>query len=281
MADNDEDIIIKRIAALLGEGSLQAFSDDGSLRAAEEMAGEAWKIVESLGTDGARGEAAYQLIERLVPAMIDMKLWQAVALGKNVHLPASDQYGPVSARIKPADPKVGKPARGNAYGRVHDKGQQAPSDFMKRQGQAVSRAAANIVRLEQELETAREDFKQLEAGLKLFATTCLLTELRKATASVFAMGPAWTLLRAIRGRTGTEVAPADSEIESQRILVVLHALREHEAFEQELKSAIHAVCVRYGGEAARRGKPFDEFDGPWDYEEIMSGLKWPPYPDER
>jgi hypothetical protein len=281
MSDDDEENFIRRVAALLGESAAQALSDDGTSRTAEEMASEAWRIIDNLGTEGARGKAADLLIERLVPAKIDVKLWQAVALGRNVHLPVTDQYGPTSARIRPSDPKVAKPPRGNAYGRIHDKGQQAPSDFMKRQGQAVSRAAANIVRLEQELEAAREDFEQLESGLKLFATTCLLTELRKATASVFAMGPAWTLLRAIRGRTGVEVSAADSEIETQRILVVLHALREHEAFEQELKSAIHAVCVRYGGEAARRGKQFDDFDGPWDYEEIMSGLRWPPYPDER
>lgn len=281
MSYEDHEERIRQLAALLGEGPMRAFSEDGSIDAAETMAAEAWAIVENLGTEGARGEAAAKLIERLVPAMIDIKLWQNVALGKNVHLPVTDQYGPASARIRSADPKVSSPPKGNAYGKVHDKGKQAPADFMRRQGQAISRAAANVVRLEQELEAAREHYQEVEAGLKLFATTCLLTELRKATAAVFAMGPAWTLLRAIRGKTGSEVAEADSEIETHRILVVLHALREHEAFERELKSAIHAVCVRYGGEAARRGKPFDEFDGPYDYEDIISGLQWPPYPDER
>src|SRR3546814_2849479 len=94
------------------------------------------------------------------------------------------------------------------------------------------------------------------------------------------MGPAWTLLRAIQGPTGKEVARADRAIETQRILVILHALREHEEFERELKTAILAVCNRYQGEAKRRGKLFTEFDGPYDYEEILDGLKWPDMPEE-
>ena len=140
---------------------------------------------------------------------------------------------------------------------------------MKRQGRAIARAVADTKRLEHELELAREHRASLEAGLHVYATTCLLTEMRKAVAPVFAMGPAWTLLRAISGVTGREVSREDAQIETHRILVVLHALREHEEFEQELKDAIHQVCVRYGGEARRRGKPFTEFDGPYEYEEIM------------
>src|SRR5690606_34862432 len=134
-------------------------------------------------------------------------------------------------------------------------------------GQAMNKAIANIVRLEEDLKSARQRRDNLQAGLKFYALTCLLTEMRKAVAPVFAMGPAWTLLRAISGTTGREVAEEDAQLETHRILVVLHALREHQQFERELKSAIHDVCVRYGGEAQRRGKPFTEFDGPYEYEE--------------
>jgi hypothetical protein len=275
MTDLDYESLTRHLAEQIGRGPVESLSKNRSLNEVEEMAAEAWAIVDDLGTDGKRGEAAERLIERLVPAFIDVKLWQAIALGENVHLPASDQYGPVSERIKPSDPKVRNPAKGNVYGRVHDKGQQAPSDFMERQGKAVASAAAKIVRLEQELEEAREHRLELEAGLKSYATTCLLTAMRRATAPLFAMGPAWTLLRAISGRTGQEVSEKDSAIETHRILVILHALREHEGFERELKQAIHAVCVRFDGEARRRGKTFTEFDGPYDYESIIESLEWP------
>lgn len=128
---------------------------------------------------------------------------------------------------------------------------------------------------------AREHRLEIEAGLKTCATTCLLTAMRQASAPLFAMRPAWTLLRAISASTGQEVADGDAKIETHRILVALHALREHEAFERELKQAIHAVCVRYAGEASRRGKPFTEFDGPYDYEDIIKGLDWPDLPDQK
>lgn len=278
---NDE--IIKRLqeymAGMSAEDYARLLEGGTSFDEVEELESEADTLIYNLGTDGARGEAAKLLIERLVPAMIDVKLWRDVALGRNVHLPASAQYGPTSTRVQPADSKVKSRPRGNAYGNVHAKGQQAPSDFMKRQGKAIARTAAEIERLEHELELARQNRADLEAGLHVYATTCLLTEIRKAAAPVFAMGPAWTILRAISGVTGREVSSEDAQIETHRILVVLHALREHEKFEQELKDAIHQVCVRYGGEAARRGKFGTEFDGPHDYEAIMAGLNWPPYPD--
>ncbi|MDO9364295.1 MAG: hypothetical protein Q7T60_15295 [Sphingopyxis sp.] len=265
---------------LLGKDLVAALDEDRSLEAVKKLILDADMIRMNLGAEGARGEAAKKLIERLVPPMIDVALWRDVALGKNVHLPVGDQYGWNSERIHPSDAKVKKPARGNAYGKVHSKGQQAPADFMKRQGQAMKKALADIGRLEQELKRAREHRDEIQAGLKLYAFTCLLTEMRKAVAPVFAMGPAWTLLRAISGTTGREIAEEDAQLETHRILVVLHALREHQQFEQELKGAIHEVCVRYGGEARRRGKPLTEFDGPYEYEEIMKGLKWPTWPPD-
>lgn len=268
------------LAGMTEEDYTRLLEEGTSFDEVERLQTDADALVYNLGTDGARSEAALKLIERLVPVMIDVKLWRDIALGNNVHLPATDQYGPISTRLKPSDPKVRSPARGNAYGQVHAKKQEAPSAFLKRQGQAMARAVTDIERIELELETARQHRDNIEAGLRTYATTCLLTEIRKAAAPVFAMGPAWTLLRAISGITGKEVASEDAKIETHRILIVLHALREHQAFEQDLKDAIHQVCVRYGGEAARRGKFGTEFDGPYDYEEIMKGLKWPLYPGE-
>jgi hypothetical protein len=103
--------------------------------------------------------------------------------------------------------------------------------------------------------------------------------MRKETASIFAMGPAWTLLRAIRGETGVEQAPDDQTRETHRMLVVLHALCGHLPFEQDLKRTILEVCNRWTSEAAKRGKMDTEFDGPHDYDLILRGLGWPEMPE--
>ena len=76
--------------------------------------------------------AAYDLLDTLVPNFADLSLWKAVALGENVHLPASDQYGPIKDRLKPTDDR----ARRAKSNKVHDKG-EAPSQFFKRQGLAL------------------------------------------------------------------------------------------------------------------------------------------------
>lgn len=272
---------VSHLVELLGPAAVKALVESGSLDDVEQMVADANAILWDLGVQKDRGEAALELINLLVSGMVDVNFWRALALGKNVHLPATDQYGPMSQRLAPTDPKVSKPSKGNAYGKVHSKDKQAPSDFMRRQGTAVAAAAKKIVDLEQELAAAREHKAQLDGGLKRYAVTCLLTEMRRATASVFAMGPAWTLLRAISGPTGKEVAAAAQELETQRILVVLHALRDHEQFGSELKRVIHDVCVRYQGEAQRLGKPGTAFDGPYDYEAILKHLKLENPPEEQ
>lgn len=264
---------VSRLVELLGPAAVKALVESGSLDDVEQMVADANAILWDLGVQQDRGEAAIELIHLLVSGMVDVSYWRAIALGKNVHLPATDQYGPINQRLAPVDPKVREPRKGNAYGKVHSKGDQAPSDFMRRQGTAIAATAKKIVDLERELAAAREHKAQLDGGLKRYAVTCLLTEMRKATASVFAMGPAWTLLRAISGPTGREVGAADQELETQRILVILHALRDHEQFGCELKRVIHELCVRYQGEAQRLGKPGTAFDGPYDYEAILRHLK--------
>lgn len=107
--------------------------------------------------------------------------------------------------------------------------------------------------------------------------TLLMTELRSATAPIFAMGPAWAILRAIAGKTGDEKTDTDRARDSHRIMVVLHALRDNEDFLKAIKSALLQVCRNFSGLANDRGRN-DPFDGLWDYAEILSSLAWPPPP---
>ena len=245
----------------------------------QEVANEIDAIWASIGDFGARAESAQLMIERLIPGYVDKKVWEEIALGENFKLPIGQQYGKIADRLL-ARSQGGTPPKGNAYGRVHAKGNQTPSDFLKRQGKAVTNAAVRVRKLEDELEEAKEDQRALEAGLRTYAATCLLTAMRDVASPVFAVGPAWTLLRAISGKTGTEVSEADAALETKRILVALHALREHESFERELKAAIHAICIRYEGEIKRRGSACSEFDGLYDYAEILETLEWPEPPEE-
>lgn len=245
----------------------------------QKLADEIDAIWASIGDFGARAESAQLMIERLVPGYVDKKVWEKIALGENFKLPISQQHGKIADRLL-ARGQGATPPKGNAYGRVHAKGNQAPSDFLKRQGKAVTKAAARVRKLEDELEEAKEDQRALEAGLRTYAATCLLTAMRDVASPVFAVGPAWTLLRAISGKTGSELNEADAALETKRILVALHALREHEGFERELKAAIHAICIRYKGEIKRRGAACGEFDGLYDYAEILETLQWPEQPEE-
>lgn len=240
----------------------------------ESLMAATHQLLETFRWVGGRSEAAAQLIDQLIPTMIDESLWRNLATGKNIQLPITDQYGPISARLAPSDAKVAKPPKGNVYGRVHSKGDQAPSDFMKRQGKEVENATRRVLKLEEELEAARQDRANLEHGLKLYAATCLVTAMQQATASIFAAGPAWTLLCAIRASSGDEVTESQSTLETQRILVILHALRGSQSFHRDLKAAILAVCHKHEAAARQQGKVGTEFDGPIDYDAVLDDLEW-------
>lgn len=283
MADETErtEAITQYLRQALRERGLLPHSEDeaGLAPEVQEVADQVDAIWASIGDFGARAENAQQMIERLIPGYVDKELWEKIALGENVALPISQQYGKIADRLL-ARNQGSRTAKGNAYGRVHAKGNQTPSEFLKRQGKAVTSAAMRVQKLEEELQEAKEDQRALEAGLRVYAATCLLTAMRDVASPVFAVGPAWTLLRAISGKTGREVDEADAALETKRILVALHALREHEEFERELKQAIHAICIRYEGEIKRRGSGGSEFDGIYDYAEILETLEWPEPPEE-
>ncbi len=259
--DNDgvADAIAARLIATLGHGA-----EGNDIQALYEL----------FGDQSDRYGLARTLIDLMVPSMIDVDLWRRLALGQNIDLPASDQYGPVADRLRP--PERRGPA-GNIYGKVHAKGDQAPSAFLKRQGEAIAANTRRIEEAERKLAELRERGAALDHGMRAYATTALLTAMKKATAPVFAMGPAWTLLEAIQGPATDEPDQADRARDTQRILVVLHALRADAAFRARLKSAILAVCHRYAGEAARsRSNPFD---GPFNFEDVLANLGWPDTPD--
>lgn len=273
----DKEAALAMIKRLVGGPTAEKFKSAVEERI-DELMTEVNQIMRDLTFDDDRDVQARNLISLLVPTTIDVKLWQDVALGRNIQLPASNQYGRVDERLRPMSPRLDAKAGKKPYGKVHSKGDQAPSAFMQRQASSLQANARKIAQLEQDLKAAQEEREELQAGLQIYALMALLTELRNAAAPVFAMGPAWTLLTAIQGSTGVEPSPKDQAVETQRILVVLHALRDHEEFQQQLKRAILDVCHRFQGEAHRRGK--DTWTGPWDYSAILAGLGWPPEPDE-
>lgn len=266
---SNEDVTAKVYAELVGELMPEI---EWPPTEAEERLAELNEKVETilyrLSEDAERKDAAHTLVDLLVPPMVDVSLWRDVALARNVQLPASDQYGPVATRLHP--PAAGKDAKAS---KVHSKGDQAPSAFMRRQGEFLAGNAKRIAKAKQQLQDLEEERDQILSGLQMYATTALVKAIRGAMAPVFAMGPAWTVLRAIQDATGREPRPDDRQTETHRILVVLHALRDHHEFRSALKIAILDVCQRFAGEARRSHK--DPFDGPYDYEEILGNLGWP------
>jgi hypothetical protein len=253
------DLVKRGVVRGLNHGELDDLAD--ALR-------DAWLVRNELGTDGRRAQAANRLIERLVPQEVDMKLWRDFYQGKTVRLQDCSQYGERKSNTKAHG------HRGNDYGKVHSK-DEAPSQFISRQGDDVAREAKHIRDLEMKLEQARRRKAALEEGNKVFALTVLLTQMRKAVAPIFSVGPAWTVLRAIAGLTGKEFRAEEATNDTHRIMVTLHALCEHEPFEQELKDAILRVCAKYHDEAKVRRRPFSEFDAPYDYEYVLNELKMP------
>lgn len=246
----------------------KALSEDGTLEDVYESIRDAWRILDEMGTDGARAVAARKQLERLVSTHIDIRLWRDLATGKNVHLSDAAQYGGDAPKTK----EGGK--RQNDYGAVHSK-QDAPSQFLKRQAGEVVKQALRIAELRKELAAAEEKKAAVEAGARDFAMTCLLTQMRKAVTPMFAVGPAWTILRAIAGSSGKEFGPVERATDTQRIMVILHALCEYEPFEQDLKRAIHSVCMKHWDVARERRRPFSEFDFPYDYEFVLDHLGLP------
>lgn len=243
-------------------------AEDAQTRATEIIE-DSKQLLVSYGSENDRNTIAFELLNCLVPNFVDLSLWRAVALGENVRLPASDQYGPISARLKQSDEQV----RASASQKVHNKG-EAPSQFLKRQGTAIAAAAREETRLEAELEVAKQRRQTLEAGTKIFAAVCLKKAIRDAAAPVFAMGPGWTVLQAIAGKTGMEVSLRDQPAQTQKILVTLHALSRDEEFGQEIKKAILAVCERYS-ERVKAVSHRDREFSPYDYEDLLARLAWP------
>lgn len=79
----------------------------------KEIAGQVEDICANIGDFGARAESASLMVERLLPGYIDIQHWQDIALGKNFRLRASQQYGPISDRVKARNPKIQNPPKGN------------------------------------------------------------------------------------------------------------------------------------------------------------------------
>lgn len=232
-----------------------------------EWAGDVWSLLEYLGDSSKQHAEAVKLLYLLQPTQVDADLWEELALKGEASLLGTHQFGRRSLRdTKHSRPRV-------LSGAVEK--EDPPTQFARRQGKAVVAAEAEVARLKEELAAAETRRAELQNGLQIFASVGLLMQMRKTTAPMFAMGPAWTVLRAIQGSTGKEVSDDSRTKETKRILAVLHALRGHLTFEQEVKHALLDVCHRWMTEASRRGKPGAEFDGPEDYELILKNLGWP------
>lgn len=223
------------LASCRGVRDLNRYSDpDGEDLV--EWAGDVWDLIHALGDFVGQYEEAKKLLHLLQPGQVDAQLWEDLALNGEASLLKRHQFGPKSRR---------------SAGDGADKKSDPPTQFAKRQGRAVVRAEAEVQRLRRELEEAEVRRAELQNGLQVFAAVSLLAQMRKATASMFATGPAWTVLRAISGSTGREISDHARQMDTKRILTVLHALRGHAEFEQEVKHALLDICHRWATEAAK------------------------------
>lgn len=265
----------ERLKDLIGSGLFETLETASKENLADSLSG-AHVILDTLAVRSERERVAKEVLKHLIPTRVDRDLWKNLAAGKNVHLPASDQYGSQKTRSQ-SDGKGQRMAKGgNAYGKVHSKGDQEPSAFLRRQGDFLAGRAKRVALAEAELRRAKEELDQAEHGMRVYAATLLLTELRNATAPIFSMGPAWTILRAINGEESS-TDPVAERRDAQRILVVLHALRDDKTFLTDLKTALLKVCEAYRGIATQNGST-DFSAGDVDYEFKLENLDWPPPP---
>lgn len=254
---------------ILGKPLVKRLFEDGDSGTLTSLK-DAWAVMDSLGHDGNRDRAARLLIERFVPHFVDRRMWENLAKGENFSLQESAQFGV-------SKPSASAARRQNDYGRVHTKGDMAPAQFMQRQGDAVARQAAKVKEAEERLEAERLRMEEMEAGLKAYAATCLLTRIRKVAGSVFALGPSWTVMQAIAGPIGDELSESEQSRDTYKIMTVLHALKGHTRFEQSLKRAILGVCLDFRAEVANHRRVFSDFDGPYDAEYVLNCLEAPEF----
>ncbi|TVV74702.1 hypothetical protein [Sphingomonas solaris] len=240
---------------------------------------DALSILNRVGDIDERQTAVNDLLLQLIPHTIDASLWADLAVGRNVDLPAITQYGPIEERLKPSSPRGAAGSRGNDYGRVHGKGTQEPSAFLKRQHTFLQSREKRVADLEAQLAEAKQDRDAVADGLKLYALTLFLTAIRKSVAPKFAMAAGWTVLDAISGPTGNEKGKDDEarqkqqQVDTQLILVTLHALRDEADFKKVLKRVLLQTCLEYRGAAHAKGR--EPWEGPFDYDRILAGLGWP------
>ncbi len=66
---------------------------------AEALLAKVEALLAALSIDEDRDGRAREVLNSLIPVMIDVDLWRDLAAGRNIDLPISDQYGPVASRL--------------------------------------------------------------------------------------------------------------------------------------------------------------------------------------
>lgn len=243
-------LIAKRAASLLVREG--GVSDDGL----------------SLGEEILSVEDLAERLALLVPSEVNVDHWERW----------------LSGEAKLDDDRAGrKPARPSTSGRSN-------LDLALEKGQSMRRCDAEIAALEEKLATARYRRSAFAASEKAWLEIVFLDKVARLLKPMFAMGPAWVLMRAIAfpwpltadmwrqhgeevmrdvGQLDTElierdlIAPPGAPDTGYRprdvILKTLHGLAGDVQLEGELMVAIYRVCERHQARAAERmrGVPRD------------------------
>ena len=150
-------------------------------------------------------------------------------------------------------------------------GDERPVQTVTRSVARVRTQSAKVARMRAKLEAEEEELKFLKAHQNGAVHWQVFDSLVSIMSATFAMGPAWTLMRAISGYMSDEeisrMTPfldgderasaaeryrAEKQEESDEILNALDLWSGDQGFENDLRSAIKGVVSNYEGKGAGR-----------------------------
>lgn len=219
-----------------------------------------------LVTSGDRERLVQELLAELVPAHVDHAQWQEWFEGGAPPVRGLDAGRP-TMELQDDTGRV-RSARG-AYLAA-----ESERDQLR---QRVENARAKLANLEAEFSAAEAKVQEAEGWLRTGVVWLLMREISRQTAGVFAMGPAWSLMRIVSGYIQSDPSFENDpgldpdqlarrkERRPRETLEILRALDEFsgdERFELNVHNAIYSAAIKHRklmdeqrAEAVAQGRP--------------------------
>lgn len=225
---------VSRVSVDSSLGDLMTWVIKKAVSPEGEVSQEA-RVQRELMEDETRRVLLEKLLLEVTPKDVDVGLWTKW----------------LSGGVTPFKHKLAKPASGH----------ERPIQTLERSGSRAAKLEAKIAKLKAQLEDEERQLKFERASVAAVLQYYVTDQLVEIMSPTVAMGPAWTILRALSGYVNDEIVaslpPLPIKVdpveyyrsrrmaESEKIMSALDHFAGHIEFEQALRSAIAQVVTEF------------------------------------